>query len=78
MIQELDSVVITENIPNLKLVKGDIGTVVLVHHDGEGYEVEFMTLSGNTIAVATLFPQQIRMIHEMEIANARILDLLAA
>lgn len=42
------------------------------------YEVEFMTLGGDTIAVATLFSPQIRMIREMEIANARALDLLAA
>jgi len=78
MIQELDTVVLTENIPDLKLLKGDIGTVVLIHNGGEGYEVEFITLGGDTIAVATLFPSQIRMIREMEIANARSLDLLAA
>lgn len=78
MIQELDSVVLAEDIQNLKLTKGDIGTVVLVHNDGEGYEVEFMTLSGITIAVTTLFPSQIRIIREMEIANARNLDLLVA
>jgi len=78
MIQELDSVVLTEDIANLKLAKGDIGTVVLVHNDGEGYEVEFMTLGGDTIAVTTLLPSQIRMIRGMEIANARTLDLLAA
>ena len=78
MIQELDSVVLTEDISDLRLAKGDIGTVVLVHNNGEGYEVEFMTLSGDTVAVTTLFSQQIRMIREMEIASARSLDLLAA
>jgi hypothetical protein len=78
MIKELDRVVLTEDIQNLKLAKGHIGTVVLVHNNGEGYEVEFMTLSGDTIAVTTLFRAQIRMIHEMEITNARSFDLLAA
>ncbi len=78
MIHELDSVVLTKDIKNLKLARGDIGTVVLVHNGGEGYEVEFMTLDGDTVAVTTLFPSQIRMIHEMEIANARTVDLLAA
>ena len=78
MIKELDSIVLTEDIPELKLTKGDIGTVVLIHNNGEGYEVEFLTLGGNTIAVATLFPQQIRMIRDMEIANARAIDSLAA
>ena len=78
MIKELDSIVLTEDIPELKLTKGDIGTVVLIHNNGEGYEVEFLTLGGNTIAVATLFPQQIRMIRDMEIANARAINSLAA
>jgi len=78
MIHELDSVVLTKDIKNLKLARGDIGTVVLVHNGGEGYEVEFMTLDGVTVAVTTLFPSQIRMIHEMEIANARTVDLPAA
>ena len=55
MIQELDSVVLTEDIPDLKPAKGDIGTVVSVHENGEGYEVEFITLGGDTIAVTTLF-----------------------
>ncbi|MDM8523303.1 DUF4926 domain-containing protein [Desulfococcaceae bacterium HSG8] len=78
MIQELDSVVLTEDTEHLKLAKGDIGTVVLVHNNGEGYEVEFITLGGDTIAVTTLFPSQIRMIRETEIAKARSIDLLAA
>lgn len=78
MIQELDSIVLTEDVPDLKLVKGDIGTVVLIHDSGKGYEVEFMTLNGDTVAVTTLFPQQIRPIRETEIANARNFDLLAA
>jgi len=78
MIKELDSVVLKENVTKYNLAKGDIGTVVLVHNDGEGYEVEFITLGGETIAVTTLFPSQIRKIFEMEIANARSLELLAA
>lgn len=78
MIQELDSVVLKQDIPELKLAKGDIGTVVLVHNNGEGYEVEFVTLGGDTIGVTTLFPKQIRMIRETEIANVRSLELLAA
>ncbi|MBF0289868.1 MAG: DUF4926 domain-containing protein [SAR324 cluster bacterium] len=78
MIDELDSVVLTEDIPDFKLAKGDIGTVVLVHNNGEGYEVEFVTLGGDTIAVTTLFPVQIRMIGDMEIANARGIDTVAA
>ena len=54
MIKELDTIVLTEDLSELKLAKGDIGTVVLVHNNWEGYEVEFITLDGDTIAVATL------------------------
>ncbi len=51
MIKELDSVVLTENLPTHGL---EIGTVVLVHGKGDGYEVEFMTLHGDTIALVSL------------------------
>ncbi len=78
MINELDTVVLTEDISYMNLKKGDMGTVVLVHKNGEGYEVEFMTLDGDTIGVTTLLPSQIRMIQQMEIASARPLELLAA
>lgn len=78
MINELDTVVLTEDIPYLNLKRGDMGTVVLVHKNGEGYEVEFMTLDGYTIGVITLLPSQIRMIQQMEIASARTLELMAA
>jgi hypothetical protein len=78
MVKELDCIILTEDIPYLNLKKGDMGTVVFVHNNGEGYEVEFITLDGDTIGVATLVSSQIRMIRQMEIANARPLIELAA
>ncbi|MEZ4529309.1 MAG: DUF4926 domain-containing protein [Desulfobacterales bacterium] len=78
MINELDTVVLTEDILHMNLRKGDMGTAVLVHKNGEGYEVEFMTLDGNTIGVTTLLHSQIRMVQQMEIASARPPELLAA
>ena len=78
MINELDTVVLTADIPDLNLKKGDMGTVVFVHKNHGGYEVEFMTLDGNTIGVATLQPSQVRMIQQMEIASARSIERLAA
>lgn len=71
MMQELDDVVLTCDLPELGLVAGDIGTVVLVHGEGRGYEVEFMTLDGETIAVSTLRADQVRQSHADEIAHAR-------
>jgi len=71
MIKELDSVVLTTDLPEHGLSAGDIGTVVLVHEGGKGCTVEFMTLAGRTIAVITLLANQIRQITKDEIAHAR-------
>ncbi|MCG8350880.1 MAG: DUF4926 domain-containing protein [Chloroflexales bacterium] len=76
MIEELESVVLTVNMPERGLQAGDIGIVVLVHEEGKGYTVEFMTLSGDTVAVITVFAEQIRPIRANEIAHAR--ELVAA
>jgi hypothetical protein len=74
MIREHDSVVLTSDLPEYSLKRGDIGTVVLVHRGGEGYEVEFMTLEGETVAVVSLQTSQVRPIAAHEIANARALE----
>ncbi len=71
MIEELTSVVLTTNLPERGLQAGDIGTVVLVHQEGKGYTVEFMTVSGDTVAVITVPAEQIRPIWTNEIAPAR-------
>ena len=78
MISELDSVMLTENIPTLGLCKGDVGTVVMVHNDGDGYEVEFIAFDGNTVAVATFLPFQIRPLHLKEIDDEIYADKIAA
>lgn len=71
MIRELDNVVLTIDLPEHGLRAGDVGTVVLVHRDGEGYEIEFVALDGETVAVASLFASQIRSIERREITHAR-------
>ncbi len=76
MIQELEDVILECDLPQHGLTRGDIGTVVLIHRGGEGYEVEFTTLDGETVAVVTLMAAQIRPVHRREIAHAR--ELAAA
>lgn len=71
MINELDQVVLTPDLPEHGLQKGDIGTIVLVHRQGQGYEVEFITLAGDTVAVVSLAAGQLRTIGRREIAHAR-------
>ncbi len=74
MIEELDVVVLTVDITEHNLAAGDVGTVVLVHGDHEGYEVEFMTLDGETVAIISAYPSQIRPIKTGEIAHVRMLE----
>ncbi|KAB8315504.1 DUF4926 domain-containing protein [Tolypothrix campylonemoides VB511288] len=74
MIAELDRVILTTDISEYSLEQGDIGTVVLVHQDGEGYEVEFVTLHGETVAIVSLFAAQVRPIGSREIAHARVIN----
>jgi len=62
MITELDRVALTTDLPEYNLKTGDIGTVVLIHQEGLGYEVEFMTLTGKTITIISLFSSQVRAI----------------
>ena len=73
MISELDRVVLTTDIPEYDLKAGDIGTVVLVHAEGLGYEVEFITITGQSLAIVSLFKSQVRAIGDREIAQARVL-----
>jgi hypothetical protein len=70
-IKEHDCVVLTQEVPEEGLEAGDIGTVVHVHAGGAGYEVEFMTLAGRTLAVVTLGPQQMRAIQPRDVAHVR-------
>jgi hypothetical protein len=71
MIQELDTVILTRDIPNEGLCTGDVGAVVMVHKDSAAYEVEFVTLGGDTLAVVTLPADAVRATTGREIAHVR-------
>ena len=71
MIRELDLAVLTKDVPEERLEAGDVGTVVLVHRLGAGYEVEFTTLAGETVAVVTVPASAVRPVRERELAHAR-------
>lgn len=72
MIRELDRVVLATPLKEHGLEAGDIGTVVLVHAGGMGFEVEFVALDGETITVTSLLASQVRPIEHREIAHARL------
>jgi hypothetical protein len=71
MIKELDSVVLAVDLPAYRLKAGDVGTIVHVHGVGKGFEVEFVALDGETIAVVTLTPTELRPVGRREIVHAR-------
>lgn len=74
MIKEHDCVVLTKNLPEAGFEAGDIGTIVHVHNGGEGYEVEFMTLTGETVAIVTLLANQVRALTRRDLAHTRELQ----
>ena len=71
MIKEHDYVVLTSELLDEGLLSGDVGTVVHVHRNASAYEVEFDTLTGKTIAVATVLPSQCRPIGHRDINHVR-------
>ena len=60
MIQELDIVILLKDCPDQGLVKGDMGTVVVVHGDGKAFEVVFVTLTGDTLGLLTQTADEVR------------------
>ena len=78
MVKELDTAVLTTDWLEEGLRAGDLGTVVLVHRGGMGYEVEFTTLRGETITVVSLHSSQVRPIGRHEIAHARPVEQIPA
>lgn len=78
MIRELDIVVLTRDIDEYGLKRGDIGAVVHCYRDGESFEVEFVTAEGLTIGVLTLGLADIRPIRSKEILHVRELVSLPA
>lgn len=71
MIKEHSSVVLTEPIVKAGLEAGDVGVVIHAHRDGEAYEVEFITLNGNTLAIETLSARQVRAADNRDIPHVR-------
>ena len=73
-INELDAVALTCNQPKHGLVRGDVGTAVLVHGNGVAFEVEFIGYDGHTIALLTLERGQVRPLDTNDMPHARELE----
>jgi hypothetical protein len=69
--KEHDLVAIAHDIPHAGLQRDDVGTIVHVHSDGAGIEAEFVSASGQTLAVLTLASSEYRLLKGDEILHAR-------
>ncbi len=58
----LDTVALLENIPDLSLYRGQVGTIVEIY-EPEVFEVEFVDIQGRTYALETLNSQQLILLH---------------
>ncbi len=56
--QLFDSIALLEDIPEAGLERGNVGAVVEIYREGEGYEVEFVDVNGRTYGLTTLSPDQ--------------------
>ena len=70
-IHEHDTVVLTRDLAEHQLRAGDVGAVVHVYQDGKAYEIEFVNGSGETLAVETLEPSDIRPLGAGDILHIR-------
>lgn len=74
MIKELDTIVLSRDLPEYGLKQGDIGAVVHSCKEGEAFEVEFVAGHGDTLAVVTLDSQDVRLVDDKEILHVRKLE----
>ncbi len=72
-IKVLDTVVLTKDLPEHKLKRGDLGAVVELYAP-DGLEVEFVTGSGHTQALVTLREGDIRPVGSADILAVRKVD----
>jgi len=69
--KEHERIILTDDIPSEGLTAGDVGTIIHVHSGGKAFEVEFISLAGQTAAIATVEASQVRSARRNEIAHAR-------
>ena len=69
--RELDTVVLTHDVPYAGLCTGDLGAVVHLHSD-DAVEVEFVTAAGRTQALLTLGNADVRAVRDDDLLAVRV------
>jgi hypothetical protein len=76
MFNVLDTVVLTRDVPEAGLRRGDLGAIVEVH-SFDVFEVEFVAASGRTQALVTLTAHDLRHVGDEDLVSVRSLQRVA-
>jgi len=49
-----ERIYLLKDLENSPFKAGDVGTIVMLHGNGEAYEIEFFSVDGSTLAVETV------------------------
>ena len=74
MFKEHEQIVLTDTVvgdEQEELKPGDVGSIIHIHPNQEALVVEFMSLDGATVAVATVLPSQARPVNGADLTHAR-------
>ncbi len=66
----LDTVVLTRDVPDHGLLRGDLGVVVELY-EPDGVEVEFVAATGRTESVVTLKIDDVRHVSDSDLLSVR-------
>ena len=78
MFEEHQQIVLTEAIfgdDGTELKPGDVGAIVHLHPNKEALVVEFTTLGGDMVAIATVLPSQARPVTSEDMTHARNMEI---
>ena len=73
MLPEHSMVIVTHDVPDQGVRRGDVGAIVHIYPGASAYEVEFDRIEGKSDPLATLKPDEIRLAtsREMELATEK-------
>lgn len=71
MIKEYERVALTVDLPQYHLKAGDMGVVVMIHGEHEGYELEIFSADGHTLDVVTVEADQVRPVNRRDVMHVR-------
>ena len=74
MFKEHEQIVLTADVfgdEGEELKPGDAGTIIHIHPDEKALVVEFLSLDGDTVAIATVLLSQARPVTNADLTHAR-------